>query len=215
MSQERKPSRVSRRERTKGERTRQHIIAEAAPLFNRMGYEGCSIQEVMVAAGVEKGGLYRHFSSKEELAVEAFDHAWAEVSRTRTIGLEEITDPLERIEAFIRNFVERRPSLPGGCPLLNTAIDADDGNRALRARARAALQGWHRRLTQALQQARRQGTLGAAADPARLATVIISTLEGSLMFSRLEEDPVALGYARDHLIEYLTKLRTGKRRQPA
>jgi hypothetical protein len=64
--------------------------------------------------------------------VQAFDHAWAEVSKARTSGLEEITEPLERVETFIRNFVDRRPGLPGGCPLLNTAIEADDGNRALR-----------------------------------------------------------------------------------
>jgi TetR/AcrR family transcriptional repressor of nem operon len=206
MSQEKAPGRASLLE-TKGERTRQHIIAQAAPLFNRMGYEGCSIQEVMAAAGVEKGGLYRHFASKEELAVEAFDHAWAEVSKARTSGLEEIADPLERVETFIRNFVDRRPSLPGGCPLLNTAIDADDGNRALRARAREALLGWHGLLTGLLKQARRKGTLRAEADPSRLARVIISTLEGALMFSRLEGDRAALGYARDHLIEHLTSLR--------
>jgi TetR/AcrR family transcriptional repressor of nem operon len=209
MSQERGSSRAPKRE-TKGERTRQHIIAEAARLFNRMGYEGCSIQQVMAAAEVEKGGLYRHFSSKEELAVEAFDHAWAEVSKARTSGLEEIADPLARVESFIRNFVDRRPSLSGGCPLLNTAIDADDGNRALRARARKALHGWHGLLTELLKQARRKGVLRAEAHPSRLAAVIISTLEGAVMFSRLEEDPAALGYARDHLIEHLTSLRAAR-----
>jgi TetR/AcrR family transcriptional regulator, transcriptional repressor for nem operon len=214
MAQSRESRGASRRE-TKGERTRRHIIAEAAPLFNRSGYEGCSIQEVMAAAGVEKGGLYRHFSSKEELAVEAFDHAWAEVSKARTSGLEEIADPLDRVETFIRNFVDRRPSLSGGCPLLNTAIDADDGNRALRARAQQALRGWQSRLTEALKHARRQGILSVEADPSRLAVVIISTLEGAVMFSRLEGDPTALRYARDHLIEHLTRLRVAKRaRQP-
>ena len=31
----------------------------------------------MDATGLEKGGIYRHFESKEELAAEAFDFAWA------------------------------------------------------------------------------------------------------------------------------------------
>jgi len=41
----------------------------------------------MEATGLQKGGLYRHFDSKEELAQEAFDYAWerafSEPSRER------------------------------------------------------------------------------------------------------------------------------------
>src|ERR1700754_197795 len=130
----------------KGTKTRQHIVVQAAPLFNERGYEGCSLREIMVVTGIEKGGIYRHFASKEELALAAFEFAWGEVSQGRTRGLEEIKDPLLRVKTFICNFVDRRPALRGGCPLLNTAIDADDGNPALRASAREALDGWRRRL---------------------------------------------------------------------
>jgi TetR/AcrR family transcriptional repressor of nem operon len=42
----------------------------------------------------------------------------------------------------VANFVERRGTIPGGCPFLNTAIDTDDGNSVLRERARKALRGW-------------------------------------------------------------------------
>ncbi len=61
---------------SKGEATRQRIIALAAPLFNQHGYNGCSLNDIMEATGLEKGGIYRHFESKEELAAEAFDFAW-------------------------------------------------------------------------------------------------------------------------------------------
>ena len=54
----------------KGELTRQRIIAQAAPIFNQRGFAGCSMQDLMEATGLEKGGLYRHFSGKEELAAE-------------------------------------------------------------------------------------------------------------------------------------------------
>jgi AcrR family transcriptional regulator len=46
-------------EMTKEEITRRTIIAKAAPLFNRLGYAGCSMQDIMAATGLEKGGLYR------------------------------------------------------------------------------------------------------------------------------------------------------------
>jgi len=48
----------------KGQRPRGRIVAEAASLFNQRGFEGCSMSELMAATGLEKGGIYRHFSSK-------------------------------------------------------------------------------------------------------------------------------------------------------
>ncbi len=60
----------------KGEQTRQEIIREAAPIFNQHGYEGAALSDLMKATGLEKGGIYRHFESKQQLAAEAFDYAW-------------------------------------------------------------------------------------------------------------------------------------------
>jgi len=34
-------------------------------MFNQKGYEGGSLNEVMAATGLKKGGIYRHFTSKE------------------------------------------------------------------------------------------------------------------------------------------------------
>ncbi|MFL6429294.1 MAG: TetR family transcriptional regulator C-terminal domain-containing protein [Acidobacteriaceae bacterium] len=207
----------------KGDKTRQRIIAQSAALLNQKGYEGCSLQDIMAAVGLEKGGIYRHFANKEELAVAAFDFAWAEVFHGRTRGLEEIEDPLLQIEALIRNFAERRSSLRGGCPLLNTAIDADDGNAALRARAREALDEWRTWLGSLVSSAIRQGSLKRGIRSSAVASLIIGTLEGALMISRLDDDRAALKIARDHLIAYIESLRSvrrrinasgGKRRQP-
>jgi TetR/AcrR family transcriptional repressor of nem operon len=165
------------------------------------------MQDIMAAAGVEKGGIYRHFKSKEELALEAFDFAWAEVSQRRIRGLEEIKDPLSRLEGLIRNFVDRRPALRGGCPLLNTAIDADDGNAALRARAREALDDWRKRLSSLISSAVRREIAKPETQPSAVASIVISTLEGALMMSRLDEDRGALEVARGHLISYIEGLR--------
>ena len=61
---------------TKGQQTRRGIIEKAAPLFNQKGYEGTSLSDLMDATGLQKGGIYRHFDSKEELAAAAFDYSW-------------------------------------------------------------------------------------------------------------------------------------------
>ena len=61
---------------SKGDQTRERIIAKAAELFNQRGLEGTSMADLMKATGLEKGGIYRHFASKEAVAAEAFDYAW-------------------------------------------------------------------------------------------------------------------------------------------
>jgi TetR/AcrR family transcriptional regulator, transcriptional repressor for nem operon len=121
----------------KGEQTRQEIIRKAAPIFNQKGYEGTALSDLMQATGLEKGGIYRHFDSKQKLAGEAFDHAWKVAMAARFEGLDKIPNAVDRLRQFLRNFQERRHGLvPGGCPLLNTAIESDEGNPRLRGKAR-------------------------------------------------------------------------------
>ena len=55
--------------------TRQRIVELAAPVFNRQGYVGASMRDLIDATGLEKGGIYNHFGSKEQLALEAYDYA--------------------------------------------------------------------------------------------------------------------------------------------
>jgi AcrR family transcriptional regulator len=131
---------------SKGEETRQRIVAQAAAMFNQHGFDGSSLSELMKATGLEKGGIYRHFSSKEELAAEAFDYAWKAAWDARMRDLGSIANSVDKLKQIIANCVRRRSSVPGGCPLLNTAIDADDGNPILRASALKALGVWRAHL---------------------------------------------------------------------
>ena len=52
---------------TKGENTKKEICREAAKLFSKKGYKDVSMQDICNATGLSKGGLYRHFGSKEEI----------------------------------------------------------------------------------------------------------------------------------------------------
>jgi len=188
----------------KGEQTRQDIIRKAAPIFNQKGYDGAALSDLMRATGLEKGGIYRHFESKEELAGDAFDHAWGVAMEARFEGTEEIPNTVDRLKQIVRNFRDRRTGLvPGGCPLLNTAIDSDDGNPRLRAKARQALGSLLDRLQSIAEEGRRRGEVRADVDSAKLATLIASTLEGSIMVSRLQKKDEPRDLAIRHLEEYL------------
>lgn len=196
----------------KGEQTRQQIIRKAAPLFNQKGYDGTALSDLMQATGLEKGGIYRHFDSKQELAGEAFEHAWKLAMETRFEGIDEVPNAVDRLRKFVRNFRERRSGLvPGGCPLLNTAIDSDDGNSQLRGQARRALQSWLDRLQSVIAEGERKGEIRSGVDAADLATLIVTTLEGSLMVSRLQRKDDPLNLACRHLETYLeTTVRASK-----
>ena len=189
---------------TKGEDTRREIVERAAPLFNQKGFEGTSLSDLMRVTGLQKGGIYRHFLSKEELAGEAFDYAWKKAVERRLEGVDEAADAVERLKKMIDNFVDIRTGLvAGGCPLMNTAVEADDGNPVLRARARGALSGWMARLGKVAEEGIARREIQSRVDPKALGQLIISTLEGALLISRLENDRASLDQVRHHLRDYL------------
>ncbi len=53
------------------QQTRRRIVEAARVLFNRLGFDGVTIDMVMEAAGLTRGGFYNHFESKEKLYGEA------------------------------------------------------------------------------------------------------------------------------------------------
>jgi len=100
----------------KGEQTRREIIRKAAPIFNQKGYNGAALSDLMRATGLEKGGIYRHFESKQELAGEAFDHAWKIAMDARFEGTQEIPNTVDQLNQIVWNFRDRRTGLiTGGC----------------------------------------------------------------------------------------------------
>jgi TetR/AcrR family transcriptional repressor of nem operon len=191
---------------SKGEQTRQAIIAKAAPLFNQRGFAGCSMADIMAATGLEKGGLYRHFDSKEELAAETFRYAMQTALDARSIDDRPELDAIAKLRLMVQRFVMVPSPLPGGCPLLNAAIDTDDGNPALRILVQDALAKWKAKIRKIVQQGIKDGQINPPVDPLSVANLIISTLEGALMITRLEGSRRALQDAQALLDPYLSTL---------
>lgn len=98
----------------KSEKTRQLIIEKSASLFNQNGYAGTSMQDIMKATGLTKGGIYGNFKKeggdkkgvKEEIAIAAFSHAVKVVNvevQKRTFVIDNSLDKLKRWFIFIKN----------------------------------------------------------------------------------------------------------------
>jgi TetR/AcrR family transcriptional repressor of nem operon len=119
-------------------------------------------------------------------------------------GTEQIPNTVNRLKQMVRSFRDRRAVVvPGGCPLPNTAVDSDDGNPKLRAKARQALSSWLDRLQSIAEEGQRRAEVRSDVDSEKLATLIASTFEGSHMVSRLQRKEQALDLACRHLEEYL------------
>jgi len=189
---------------TKGQQTRIQIVEKAAPLFNKKGFEGTSLSDLMQATGLKKGGIYRHFSSKEELASAAFDYSWGKAVQERLGGVAGVHDCVDRLKTMVDNFVELRSGLvPGGCPLMNTAVESDDGNVLLRRKALKALQSWTTRWSQVITEGVKKHHIDPRIDPLKLSHQIIASLEGALLVSRLRNNNETLQNMRQQLHSYL------------
>jgi TetR/AcrR family transcriptional repressor of nem operon len=191
--------RLERNTMAKGQLTRERIIVQAAPLFNMRGFAGSSMQDVMEVTGLEKGGLYRHFSSKEELAAEVFRYTLSQSVRLRTEKLDQTHGAIMQLRSIVQRFVEAPSAVKGGCPLMNTAIEADDSNPVLRDLARKGFADWRKRLSSIVREGVKAGEIDRAAEPRRVANTIIATLEGALMLSRLEKSVMPLKDAQASL----------------
>lgn len=179
---------------SKGDQTRERIVARAAPVFNQQGYAGASMADIMRATGLEKGGIYNHFASKDELALAAFDYAVGLISQRFEQALAGKRHAVERLHAITEVFSDTiiNPPVPGGCPLMNTAIEADDTHPALRARACAAMDEWLGLVRRVVARGVERGELRPDADPEAVATHLTATLEGAIMISRLYGDQTYL-----------------------
>src|SRR4051812_40792791 len=172
LSTEAREPKMMARSTAKGERTRQRIVELAAPVFNRQGFVGASMRDLIDATGLEKGGIYNHFGSKEQLALESYDFAMTRVTESLARSQDDATDAPDRMARMIRAFGvhARRPAIDGGCPIMNTAIECDDTHPELRGRARESMMLWHRLVGRIVKDGKAEGTLRSDIDPYALAS---------------------------------------------
>jgi TetR/AcrR family transcriptional repressor of nem operon len=181
------------------------IVKKAAPLFNQKGYFGAAISDIMQETGLKKGGIYNYFESKESLALEAFDYAVSQVELWFSNKVNDKKTADEKLFAIIHAFKEyaESPPVPGGCPLLNTAVESDDAHPALRKRTQQAMDRSRQRLIGIVNQGMVEGTIRSDVHPDTVATIFISAFEGALMMCRLYGDTSYMNQITDHLMSYL------------
>ena len=90
-------------------------------LFAEQGYHGTTVGDVCDALEVGKGVFYWYFPSKEALFKELLQTSLLELRRAQQLAIENVADPVDRIEHGIRASIEFFRANPGFLALSRTA----------------------------------------------------------------------------------------------
>jgi TetR/AcrR family transcriptional regulator, transcriptional repressor for nem operon len=177
---------------SKSERTRQFIIEQAAPVFNRKGIAGTAISDIMEVTKLAKGGIYGNFDSKEEITREVCNYlvkrrgaqlsgALARDGRggpTATGRLFSLLDFMK--EDLLDNF--------GGCPIisLGTEIDDTDIDPVIRKRLTEAIAYCQSIIRAVVQQGIDAGEFDPSVDAELFGIKAFALLEGAALFGRIQ-----------------------------
>lgn len=182
------------------------ILHRAGMLFNSQGYKATSIGHITAASGFTKGAIYRHFKNKEKLEEEAlgyltqlmFEHLTRRIKTKKTAP-----DKLRTIVNFFESYISE-PPIKGGCPLLNAAIEADDTSTQLRRKANAILENLKASIIHILNRGIEFGQIKKSTDRHYFATVMIASLEGGIMMSKLSRSDKDIRVVIRHLEDMIT-----------
>ena len=165
---------------SKAERTRQYIIEKSSPIFNKKGYAGTSLSDLTQATGLTKGSIYGNFKNKDEVAVCAFHHNLSFIIESLSREIDQSHTYVEKLLAYPRVYSRNIEAMIaiGGCPILNTVIDADNTNKTLRKLAVETIVNWKGAIMKLVRRGKAAGEIKGGTDAAAVAENIISLIEG-------------------------------------
>lgn len=193
---------------TKAERTRQYIVEKTSPLFNRKGFYGTSLSDMTEATGLTKGSLYGNFRDKEDIATAAFRYSVSKVKALVNEHLKDVLSCKDQLLALLNFYAEYvfKPPVPGGCPLLNTAVEADDSHASMRRVVTAELMSTVDFIAGLIARGVETGEFRKDCNPRELAYVMFCSVEGAIMFSRVERSREPMDIIVNHCKQLIKQI---------
>jgi TetR/AcrR family transcriptional repressor of nem operon len=170
----------------KGDMTRQRVLVQTMELIHNRGLGRTSISDIIASTGVKKGNLYFHFNSKDDLALEAIEHARCQYEAFLDNAATGDT-PRERLDGLIDAVVSFHIAreVRGGCIFGNTALEAGGTSSPLACAVARIFLRWKQRLAVLIDDAARAGAVRSDIDPETLACTVIAVLEGAIMLAKI------------------------------
>lgn len=192
----------------KAERTRNYIIEQTAAIFNKKGYAGTSMNDLTAATGLTKGSIYGNFANKDEVALAAFDYNHQQMVMRISAAMAKQKSITDKLMVYMNMYTDylQDSKLSGGCPVLNTAVDADDTHPALREKAIYAVNGWKQAISRLVIEGQHNGEICNVLLPEQVALTIIAMIEGAVMIARLTNSRANWDLIMDSLKNYIENL---------
>ena len=178
---------------TKGEQTREKILVEARQVFKRKGFGATTINDLLDAAGITKGNLYFHFSDKEAVILEVLRREQKSFYRF----LDQVfagQAPAAGLDNFFRKALEKQSQqgFVGGCLFGNTALETSDTVPIFAGLVQEVFTAWIGKLEQKIASAQVDEQIRTDVSAGELAEMVVATIEGGIMQSRLQKSAAPL-----------------------
>jgi TetR/AcrR family transcriptional repressor of lmrAB and yxaGH operons len=187
--------------------SRQRLVAAAASLLARQGYEATTVTGIAAQGAAPMGSFYFHFpGGKEDLGVAALRHGAERFAERLAEVLDREPDPAEALAGCALWLADELAAADwaDGCPIAATALESVTRSPALRAAAAEGFARWRDVLARRL---RAGGVPERTA--AELAGTALALLEGAELLARAEGDPEPLRSAAAALRTLVTAARAG------
>jgi AcrR family transcriptional regulator len=171
----------------RGERARRAILDAALPAFGRDGYAAASLNQIIDASGLTKGGFYFHFPSKQALALAVVaDHQQRWISRIDA-EISQYDKAVDRLFAASR-LIARYAKQGEGPATLSKLVEELARDPGLRDEVCGSIRAWLDTVTEHFAAAQAEGAVRADLDPAMLAQVAVGGFIGAQAISEQVRD---------------------------
>jgi len=184
---------------TKGEQTKENILAIAEGIILQKGFSGTSIDEIIAVAKITKGGFFYHFTGKNDLAYALvnrylkndevfFDNLF---KRARTLS----EDPLQQMLIFINLLAEEMENLPDvhpGCLVASFTYESQQFDKELKELMSTGIISWRNKFLEQLENIKQIHPMKIEVSTAELADMLTAVVEGGIIVSRCLTEPKIL-----------------------
>jgi TetR/AcrR family transcriptional repressor of nem operon len=190
------------------ELTRELIISKALPIFNTKGYHATSLSDITKATGITKGAIYGNFKNKDEVASAAFDLASTIVMDNLSRLISEQYNAPSKLQAIVDYFAEYvlNPPIEGGCPILNTSVEADDNHAFLRTKVIRSIAMIKDGISKIVYRGISEGQLKTGIEVEEFTISFYATINGGIALSRAEGDDRSFKFIRRSLSRMIDEL---------
>jgi len=194
----------------KGLQTRQRVIEKSLQLFSIKGYFNTSVNDILEATQLTKGGLYGHFPSKEDIWYAVYDEA-VKIWRSLVFqGISEDSSPVSRIEQIIENDIRNYLGgdvFEGGCFFLNMLVELSGQSASMSKPILRGFVRFSRLMRKCLEEADIQGLLKPGLNYRDIANFIVISLNGAAALYTSSRDRDILDQTIEQLSFYLNQLK--------